>query len=374
MVACVPSGDSSDTDSSNPPATDGGEEQKPEFASGTGTAEDPFVISEPYQWQNMSNHLSSHFVLGADLTMAAIEDLAPIGTASKPFAGTLDGAGHTLKNMIVGAKENAGVFGVISGATIKNLNVSDSVIEFRYKKQDRLYYGGLVAQAKNASKIENCHITSTDVKYASSWGDLIYVGGLVGNLESFSELTYCSIDMAFVVDSQEGNIHLGGIVGAAENAKITGCAATGTVVVRKPSHYLNNKTRQVAGLVFKMSNSSLTNSYAALDFADNTAAAYTAALVYTLDSETQVCYNASFCDFSIEPDATKFNGKYNSCSIQRGSSDIDNLYFRASDGLSLESMNNQMVGEAFGGAFTEGTAHPVLVDYDAFLLALAAQQ
>jgi hypothetical protein len=169
-------------------------------------------------------------------------------------------------------------------------------------------------------------------------------------------------------------IHLGGIVGAAENATITGCAATGTVVVKKPSHYLNNKTRQVAGLVFKMTNCTLTNSYAALDFADNTAAAYTAALVYTLDSESAVYYNASFCDFSIEPDASKFGGRYNSCSILRSSSAEDNLYFRASDGLSMQEMNSQMVGDAFGGAFKEGTVHPVLVDYEAFLLALEAQQ
>jgi hypothetical protein len=281
---------------------------------------------------------------------------------------------------MVSANENGGLFGVISGARLKNLTVDDSVIDFAYKKQARIYYGGLAAQAKNASRIENCHIASTDIKYATSWGDYIYVGGLVGNLTSFSEVVYCSVDMTFLSKDSNGNIHFGGIVGAAENATVLGCSAEGTVTVKKPSNSLNHKTRQVAGLIFKASNTTMKHCYSALDFVDNTAPKYTAALVYELDSESDVCYNVSFNAFLNEPmvsnstDNAKYGGRYNSCGLMRSDSASVNLYFRASDGLSLSGMNSAVVGEKFGGAFKEGKLHPVLVDYEAFMALIADEK
>ena len=344
-----------------------------EFGGGSGTAEDPYVITEARHWQNISAHLSAHYVLGADISLASIEKLAPIGTASKPFTGSLDGRGFKIKNAMVSAKEDCGLFGVISGATLKNITLEESVIDFAYKKQARIYYGGLVAQAKSASRIENCHIRSTDINYGTSWGDYIYVGGLVGNLTSFSELVYCSVDMTFMAEDANGDIHFGGIAGSAENATVLGCSASGTVTVKTPSNSLNYKTRQVAGLIFKASNTKMMHCYSSLDFIDNTAPKYTAALVYELDKETNVCYNASFNAFLKEPmlaDSTantKYKGRYNSCGMMRNDSDAVNLYFRASEGLSIEKMNSAMLGESFGGAFVEGKLHPVLTDYETFM-------
>jgi len=356
------------------------EEPLPEFAGGSGTADDPYVISEAYQWQNISSHLSASYVLGADISLASIEKLAPIGTASKPFTGSFDGRGFKIKNAMVTAKEDSGLFGVISEATLKNITLEDSVIEFAYKKQARIYYGTLVAQAKNASRIENCHIVSTDVKYGTSWGDYIYVGGIVGNLTSFSELVYCSVDMTFLSKDANGDIHFGGIVGAAENATVLGCSATGTVTVKTPSNSLNYKTRQVSGLIFKASNTTMMYCYSALDFIDNTAPKYTAALVYELDSESDICYNASFNAFLKEPmladstDNAKYEGRYNSCGIMRSDSKSVNLYFRASEGLSIDKMNSAVLGEGFGGAFVEGKLHPVLTDYETFMEIIAAEK
>ena len=348
-----------------------------DFAGGSGTAEDPYLIAEAYQWKNIENDLSAHYALSADVSLVSLEGLKPIGTASKPFTGSLDGRGFKLKNVMVSAKEDCGLFGVISGATLKNITVEDSVIDFTYKKQDRIYYGGLAAQAKNASRIENCHITSTDIKYGTSWGDYIYVGGIVGNLTSFSEMVYCSVDMTFLAKDSNGNIHFGGLVGSAENASVLGCSAEGTVTVKMPSNSLNYKTRQVAGLIFKASNTTMMHCYSALDFIDNTAPKYTAALVYELDSEADICYNASFNAFLKEPmladstDNAKYNGRYNSCGLMRNDSESVNLYFRASEGISLEKMNSAVVGEEFGGAFKEGKLHPVLVDYETFMALIA---
>ena len=129
----------------------------------------------------------------------------------------------------------------------------------------------------------------------------------------------------------------------------------------------------VGGLVGSLTGfSELAYCYSALDFIDNTAPGYTAALVYTLDSESDVYYNASFCSFANEPgladstDNAKYMGRYNSCGIMRSDSASVNIYFRASEGNSPEKMNSAVAGDKFGGAFEEGRVHPVLVDYEAF--------
>lgn len=349
-----------------------GEQTAKPFAGGSGTEDDPYIIAEASHWKNIYDNLSAHFALSCDVSLASLETLAPIGTAAKPFTGTLDGRGFKIKNASVSARTDGGLFGVISGATIKNLTLDSCAIHFGYKDQDRIFYGALAAQAKNASLIENCHITATDIKYDCSWGDDIYVGGLVGSLTGFSELVYCSTSATLVSKDSMGNINYGGVVGVAENAKVLGCSAEGTVSVKKPSGTLNNKTRKVAGLVFKATNTDIAYCYSALDFIDNTAPGYTAALVYTLDSESDVYYNASFCSFANEPgladstDNAKYMGRYNSCGIMRSDSASVNIYFRASEGNSPEKMNSAVAGDKFGGAFEEGRVHPVLVDYEAF--------
>jgi hypothetical protein len=372
IVGCSSSPSSTAASTSSPSSV---ETDKP-FEGGSGTENDPYIIAEAYQWKNIYENLSAHYALACDISLASLDTLAPIGTASKPFTGTLDGRGFKIKNASVSARTDGGFFGVVSGATIKNLTLDSCVIHFGYKDQDRIFYGALAAQAKNGSLIENCHITSTDIKYDCSWGDNIYVGGLVGSLTGFSELIYCSTDTTFISKDSMGNINFGGVAGFAENAKVLGCAAEGTVSVKKPSGSLNNKTRKVAGLVFKANNTDIMYCYSALDFIDNTAPAYTAALVYTLDSESSVCYNASFNNFASEPglansaDNAKYEGRYNSCGLMRGDSASVNIYFRASSGNSPEKMNSTVAGDKFGGAFKEGRVHPVLVDYEAFKVIL----
>ena len=104
--------------------------------------------------------------LAADIDMAGIE-FTGIGTrfyqqtdeengedVKRPYKGTFDGHGHRILNMVIDVQDgNKGLFGVVSGATIKNV-VVDSSCEI----YSTGYSAGIVGTSigRNILTIENC--------------------------------------------------------------------------------------------------------------------------------------------------------------------------------------------------------------------------
>ena len=81
-------------------------------------------------------------------SIASIGNITPIGTISNVFAATFDGNNNNLSGLNISvAGNNVGLFGYISGATIKNLTVKGSV-------KGSSNVGGVVGYALN-STIEN---------------------------------------------------------------------------------------------------------------------------------------------------------------------------------------------------------------------------
>ena len=103
-----------------------------DFSAGTGTVEDPYVISTADELNAVRNNLSAHYQMGADIDLADWINAnspdagwLPIGTSDAPFIGTFDGNGHAIENIWVETSEaNAGLFGVIGGdVSIQELGV-----------------------------------------------------------------------------------------------------------------------------------------------------------------------------------------------------------------------------------------------------------
>lgn len=126
------------------------------FESGTGTAEDPYIIATAEQMKNLADKVNAgntyegkYFKLANDIDLTTLKDAegnaiswTPIGggdtlteadadgydqyTPSNKFYGTFDGAGHTI-NLVINADENyVGLFGH-NGGTLKNFTVTGSV-------------------------------------------------------------------------------------------------------------------------------------------------------------------------------------------------------------------------------------------------------
>ena len=135
-----------------------------QFASGSGTEDDPWIITTAEQLENVRNYLSDHFKLGGDIDLngTANNQWTAIGTKANQFTGTLDGDGHVIRGIYIDNNlDYQGLFGVIDdGATVKNLGIKESLV------RGRDYLGGLAGYVGWGSII-NCY-ASVSVEAASS--------------------------------------------------------------------------------------------------------------------------------------------------------------------------------------------------------------
>ena len=93
------------------------------------------------------------FVLDTDLVYDGTpNNYTAIGiNNTKYFAGTFDGQGHTISGINISADGRQGLFGSVSGGTIKNLKLTSSTINCTSNS----YAGGIIACVDNGVTIKN---------------------------------------------------------------------------------------------------------------------------------------------------------------------------------------------------------------------------
>ena len=101
--------------------------------SGSGTEDDPYLILNSIQLNQLRNYLNQsnvYFKLMADIDLTEfLEDenptqgWQPVGNSSANFKGILDGNNHTISGLWIdrSTTDYVGLFGYTSGAKIKDL-------------------------------------------------------------------------------------------------------------------------------------------------------------------------------------------------------------------------------------------------------------
>ena len=197
------------------------------FAGGNGTAEDPYLIADGAQLARFASMVNSGQTsingrLTADILLndtegwenwnestKGLNTWTPIGTNWKnPFAGTLDGDGHSVSGIYINSTADCqGLVGYLGrGGTLQNLGVKASYI----KGGKRV--GGVCGT--NSGTVTNCYNTG-NVKGNN------YVGGVCG--DNYRTVTNC-----YNTGSVEGNNSVGGVCGY-NNRTVTNCYNTGSV-------------------------------------------------------------------------------------------------------------------------------------------------
>ena len=155
---------------------------------GTGTAEDPYLISSVAQlewFRDQANATSSDYTACAklvnniDLSVSSNSTWTPI-KISAYYAGTFDGDGHTVKNMVVTYSTGgaAGFFGwLANGSVVMNLTVEGEC-------NSSVPYLGMIAGFSDGATITNCTAKGW-VNNTSSSGSDLGTGGILG---------YCSFN------------------------------------------------------------------------------------------------------------------------------------------------------------------------------------
>ena len=176
-----------------------------EYAGGDGSSGVPFQISNAAELIRLStttaDWTSKHFVQTADIDLNDCE-WTPIGTAATKFTGSYNGAGLTIQGFKIDTiyadiynANNIGLFGVVSGGTIKNL-VLDGAIN-----SNGGLVGGLVGKAENASTVIQNVKVLVDITYPGG----NYAGGIVGNFEA-GTIRYSAFLGSFSASEEYGAI------------------------------------------------------------------------------------------------------------------------------------------------------------------------
>ncbi|MBQ3914138.1 MAG: hypothetical protein II692_02025, partial [Paludibacteraceae bacterium] len=147
--------------------------------TGSGTAEDPFIIADAQDWATFAANINSsinddkYYKLADsfDNANSPVTDMVGFDDGSA-FRGHFDGNNKTLCVSISGGVKGQGCapFGKIEGATIENLNVTGTVNCSEY------HAAGLVGFCNDGSDnyILNCHVATNVEGYE-------HVGGIVGH-------------------------------------------------------------------------------------------------------------------------------------------------------------------------------------------------
>lgn len=136
----------------------------------------------------------------------------PIGTKARPYNGTFDGNGNTIRNINPVTTEDGctGLFGKISGATISNLTVSGGTVDSDETNT------GVIAGEASGGKLQNVTADNVTVNGKNA------VGGLIGN--SFTAaITDCTVKNCTV----SGVEYVGGVTGTSysslKNVTVENC-------------------------------------------------------------------------------------------------------------------------------------------------------
>ena len=220
-------------------------------------------------------------VLTADIDLSGI-NWTPIG-GNKVFSGSIDGAGHTVKNLTIDytvkGKESAylGLIGRMKGTSDVHLSVKDLTVEGNINITGSAnFYNGMVGGVVGRGEYTDLtNVTSrVNVTAASTVGG-VDIGGLAcvivngsvtncgseGNVVSgqgdcgglLYELYAGTMDSCYNTGSVTGSGgYVGGLVGYAKQATMTNVYNTGAV---------SSKKTNFGGIIGVMEKSTLTNAY-----------------------------------------------------------------------------------------------------------------
>lgn len=193
------------------------------FAAGSGTAENPYVVTTAAQLQNINSDVSAHYVLGANIHLNQT-DFTPIGNADAgAFSGSFDGAGYTIAGLNVFSGKYAGLFGCNEG-TIKNVTLADVYV------YGTRHLGGVVGENTALGVLENCKVLGGKIESDGGLSE-VHAGGICGSNSGNMNSNF-SNSAEIVVKNEGNNAFAGGIIGWSEvavnlqNTKNTGNVTT----------------------------------------------------------------------------------------------------------------------------------------------------
>ncbi|MCI8364185.1 MAG: hypothetical protein HFG34_04460 [Eubacterium sp.] len=200
--------------------------------TGTGTKEDPYLISTAEDLSLVAGDPTAHYQQTNDIDLGG-ELFSGIALTSSPaFQGTYDGKNYKIENLKISTDSHyIGLFGLCKNAEIKNIKLLNPQIEYTGNKSGPII-GGIAASVAD-STITNCSVTGEGYIKNRTIG-----GGIVGCLTSGT------VSNCYVTIPITDNPTTGGIVGSCGGTiTIENCYATNNLTTQ------NVTSSRVGGIV-----------------------------------------------------------------------------------------------------------------------------
>lgn len=151
-----------------------------------------------------TSYWSSDYIQIVDIDLGTDAGITPIGTTLEPFTGSYDGDYFSITDWGYSTltDDNVGLFGVVEGSTIENIN-----LEGTWTLTGVGSCGFLVGSASLSSSIHN---VSGEFSSGSITCTGVYVGGLVGY---GSSSVFEGLTMKGILSNIQGNNNTGGVIG-----------------------------------------------------------------------------------------------------------------------------------------------------------------
>ncbi|RIX52059.1 hypothetical protein D3P08_13860 [Paenibacillus nanensis] len=180
---------------------------EPDFASGSGTLESPFIIETEQHLKNVGlpQYLDKYYYFALKNDISLTGPWTPIGTEDHPFNGSFWGMGRSIYGLQItnNSSSRVGLFGTLNRARVMNLNIVQGEIHGSRE-------AGLIAgHAENDTLISDVQVTGTVSGYAS-------IGGVAGYSHNSAFIRVTS--KANVMAGQDANLVDKGFGGMAGNS------------------------------------------------------------------------------------------------------------------------------------------------------------
>lgn len=199
------------------------------------------LMDDPAAW-------SGSYRLGADIDLGSVKQ-SPIGNYETPFTGSFDGAGHTISGLNIKADGTAGLFGVLSGASVTDLTVKGGVVNSfaatdAETKLDEKYSGtgGIAGVALSGTTLKNC-VSRASVKGPCN------VGGLVGIIYNYDLFSVSVTDCENYGEISPALGNAGGLIGRIQvNSSATPAVYVGGCVNHADVRSVSEDRNRLAGI------------------------------------------------------------------------------------------------------------------------------
>ncbi len=294
-----------------------------DFAGGTGTASDPYLISNGQELayfieftDYLADNTGEYFKLTSDILLNDSFDDSPNEWLNEngDFEGVFDGDGHTIYGLYQNGELCSGIIGTVTETgVIKDLNVADAYIvkasmrsgivcghnlgtvsnctSSGYIQGNSTYLGGVCGSVA-VGVVENC------INYATVESDYQRAGGITGAITDGGTVRNCYNAGNVTCTSPSKGYQVGGICGFLEAGSISACGNVGDV------SNLGSGTGGIVGTAYD--NCTITNCYNTGYISGYNSLGGLWGFLNSTDHSVSFCYNAGDVVASVSTGAVEY--------------------------------------------------------------------